>query len=451
MKLITDPIPGLILKIAVPASIGMFFQTMYNVVDTYYAGQLSGDALAALSMSFPPFLMVLSLGIGLGQGANALISNALGAGKDKQASLYQVQAISLAVLSTLIFCAVGRYYSEDLFLLMGAEGESLQLVIQYMNAIWMGGVVMVMVQVCNAGLLAQGDTKTNRNALIAGFVVNIFLDPLLMYGWGPIPAFGLAGIAWATIALQAMVVVYICWKLIRSRLMASFRWSEWMPHKALLAEIAYQGFPSSLNMVMVSGGIFIITSFVGRFGTEAIAAYGSAMRIEQIVLMPTIGLNISALSLTGQNFGAGFLQRVQEVYARTIGYSMALMIPGGMLVYLISPVMMSIFTDQADIIAIGVQYLRIDAFALPGYALLFLSLAVLQGLKRPVFGMIITLIRQVLAPLLVFTLLIGVWGLGLISLWWGIFGIVWMAALVALLYTRRALRRSPGHSQTSPV
>jgi len=190
---------------------------------------------------------------------------------------------------------------------------------------------------------------------------------------------------------------------------------------------------------------------VGRFGTEAIAAYGSAMRIEQIVLMPTIGLNISALSLTGQNFGAGFLQRVQEVYARTIGYSMALMIPGGMLVYLISPVMMSIFTDQADIIAIGVQYLRIDAFALPGYALLFLSLAVLQGLKRPVFGMIITLIRQVLAPLLVFTLLIGVWGLGLLSLWWGIFGIVWMAALVALLYTRRALRRSPGHSQTSPV
>ncbi|MCB0386622.1 MAG: hypothetical protein KDD43_14615, partial [Bdellovibrionales bacterium] len=208
MKLTEDRIPELIWKIAVPASVGMFFQTMYNLVDTYFAGQLSADALAGLSMSFAPFLLVISLGIGISQGANALISHALGAGHTKKASLYQVQAIGLALVSSVVVSLIGWYYSDALFRMMGGEGEALAKGLEYISVIWQGAWVMVLVSVANSGLLAQGDTKTNRNALVAGFFANVGLDPLLMYGWGVIPAFGIAGIAWATILIQALVLIY---------------------------------------------------------------------------------------------------------------------------------------------------------------------------------------------------------------------------------------------------
>lgn len=435
MKLTQDRIPELIWKIAVPASVGMFFQTMYNLVDTYFAGQISADALAGLSMSFAPFLLVISLGIGIGQGANALISNALGAGRSKKASLYQVQAIGLAFLSCIALSAIGWMYSEDIFRIMGGKGEALSSGLEYIKVIWQGAWVMVLVSVTNAGLLAQGDTKTNRNALVAGFFVNIGLDPLLMYGWGPLPALGIAGIAWATILIQAFVLAYIAWKLFQSKLMNTFSRSECKPQWSIAGEIVYQGFPASLNMMMVSIGIFIITSYVGKFGTEAIAAYGSAMRIEQIVLLPAIGLNFSALSLTGQNYGAGFSARVKEVYAVSMAYGAGLMIPGGVLVYFACPYMMGIFTENPDVIRIGVEYLRVDAFVLAAYIILFLSLSVLQGLKRPLYGMFVTLMRQVVAPLFVFPFGVGTLGLGLYGIWYGIAGIVWSAALITAGYT----------------
>ncbi|MDF2379180.1 MAG: MATE family efflux transporter [Candidatus Gracilibacteria bacterium] len=441
MKLTQDHIPDLIWKIAVPASVGMFFQTMYNLVDTYFAGQISADALAGLSMSFAPFLLVISLGIGINQGANALISNALGAGSTRKASLYQVQAIGLAFLSSIALSFVGWQYSEEIFRIMGGEGEALSNGLEYISAIWKGAWVMVLVSVANSGLLAQGNTKINRNALVVGFFVNIGLDPLLMYGWGPIPAFGIAGIAWATIVIQFFVLLYILWKLIKSPLMKYFSKGDCRPNWKIAGEIAHQGFPASLNMMMVSVGIFIITSYVGRFGTEAIAAFGSAMRIEQIVLLPAIGLNFSALSITGQNFGAGFFKRIKEVYKISMAYGAGLMIPGGVLVYFASPYMMGIFTDNQEVIRIGVEYLRVDAFVLPAYIILFLSLSVLQGLKRPLYGVFVTLARQIAAPLSIFPITVGMMGLGMYGIWWGIAGIVWTAALVTVSYTMWAFSK----------
>jgi putative MATE family efflux protein len=434
MNLTEGKISKLILKIALPAGVGMMFHTFYNLIDTYWAGQLSAEGLAALSLSFVPFLLVISVGVGISQGTNALISNALGSKHPIKAKHYQQQALTLSLISSIILGFIGWQLSPWIFSVMGGKGEVLNLALEYINIIWIGAPFMILVQTLNSGLIAQGDTKTNRNALIVGFLVNIILDPLFLFGWGPMPALGIGGIAWATVLIQFVVMLYIAYKLYSSKLMEGCKLSEYKLSKEITPDILYQGAPASLSMMLVTVGVFIITSFVGRFGDFAIAAYGVAIRVEQIIFLPTIGLNMAALSLTGQNHGAGLKERVKETYFKSAKYGFLMMIAGSVLVYGFARLMMRLFTDELEVIRIGVEYLQIDALVLPAYALLFLSIGVLQGLKRPIFGLIINIFRLIAAPIIIFTLLVDYLGWGLIGVWWGIFTVTWLAALITVAY-----------------
>jgi putative MATE family efflux protein len=440
MNLTEGKISKLILKIAVPAGVGMMFHTFYNLIDTYWAGQFSAEGLAALSLSFVPFLLVISIGVGISQGTNALISNALGAKNLIKAKHYQQQALTLSFILSVILAFIGWQISPWIFGIMGGKGEVLKFALEYINIIWIGAPFMVLVQTLNSGLTAQGDTKTNRNALIVGFLVNIILDPLFLFGWGPIPAFGIGGIAWATVLIQMVVMLYIAYKLYSSKLMKDCKLGEYKLNKEVSTDIIYQGAPASLSMMLVTAGVFIITSYVGRFGDFAIAAYGVALRVEQIGFLPTIGLNMAALSLTGQNHGAGLTERVKTTFFKSAKYGFLMMSMGSILVYTFANLMMRLFTTEPEVIRIGVEYLQIDAFALPAYALLFLSVAVLQGLKRPIFGLVINISRHIFAPLLIFSFLVNYLEWGLLGVWWGIFIITWIAASITvgyLLFTQK--------------
>ena len=202
LSLTTDPIPQLTWRIAIPASVGMFFNTMYNFVDTYCAGLLSTDALAALSLSFPVFFVVIASGSGLSQGATALIANALGAGQREDARRIFAQSLVLTVLVGAGVSVAGWLAAPWMFRLLGAEGDYLRTVLAYMNVILAGGVFFLLPMTLNTVLSAQGDTRVYRNFLIAGFLANCLLNPVLMWGWLGLPAMGVAGIALATVVIQ---------------------------------------------------------------------------------------------------------------------------------------------------------------------------------------------------------------------------------------------------------
>jgi Na+-driven multidrug efflux pump len=167
--LITKPIPGLIAQLAIPASIGMFFNTMYNVVDTYFSGLISTEAIAALSLSFPVFFVILAIGFGISTGATALIANALGAGDEKKAQRYAIQSVSFTLLLSISLTLVGLFSAPFLFRLLGAGGTYLTSSLTYINIIFYGLVFFSLTYVLNAILAAQGDTKSFRNVLIIGF------------------------------------------------------------------------------------------------------------------------------------------------------------------------------------------------------------------------------------------------------------------------------------------
>lgn len=441
MNLLADPIPALIRRIAIPASVGMFFQTMYNFVDTYFAGQVSVDALAALTFSFPVFFIVLVIGNGLSQGTTGLLANALGAGDIDSARQYFCQALLLCGGLVVLLTTAGLICSPLLFQAQGATGATLALSLEYMNVIMAGSGFFLLQSLLNAELNSRGNTRVYRDTLIVGFFANCILNPWFLYGGFGLPAMGIAGLAWATIVCQVGACTYLFYHITRGEVWQGVVRAHFKPNGRLLRQLATQSLPAVLNMLTVAVGIFVIQYFIAKFSTAAVAGYGIATRIEQMLLLPTMGLNYAVISLVGQNNGAGRLDRVNETWHTTLKYGLTMMLAGGVVLWCAKSWLMGLFTTDQEVIARGAEYLGIAAATLASYVILFQTVMLLQGLKRPKFAIWIGLFRQIFAPLVVFNAL-AIWlGWGLWGIWWGITIITWSAALLALGYGKWILRQ----------
>jgi putative MATE family efflux protein len=432
MSLTADPISKLTWRIALPMSVGMFFNTMFNVVDTLCAGWLGTDELAALSLSFPVFFIVMAVGNGLSQGTTALMANSLGAGDAADARRVFTQSLVFTVVAGVLLSIAGWLAAPALFRVLGAEGGYLRTVLAFMNVTLAGGVFYLLPLVMNSALTSQGETRVFRNFLIGGFVANIALNPVLMWGWFGLPAMGVGGIALATVIVQIGGIIYLGKRLLKTELLRGIGRGDFRPEAGILRRIAEQAVPAALNMLTVALGVFVITWFVKHFGKEAVAASGIATRIEQIVLMPTIGLNAAVLSIVGQNHGAGLPQRVREAWRTNVKFGAGLMLFGGLLVWLAREPAMRLFTKDAAVIGHGRDYLLAASFTLAAYPILFVTVFAMQGIKRPAYGLWIGIYRQLAAPLVVYHLLAFGLGWGLWGVWWGICLVTWSAALFAI-------------------
>ena len=442
LDLVNDHIPRLIFRIALPASVGYFFNTMFNVVDTYFAGRLSTDALAALSLSFPLYMLILSVGVGISAGTNALVANALGAEDKRRAAMYQAQAITFAAGATIAAALPLFAALVPIFRFFDAEGEVLDGGVAYMRVICAGGIFIVLANTLNAGLQARGKTTVFRNFLILASLLNIGLDPLFMFvfGWNE------AGVAAATVLVYAIGVVWVARALVRhggfEGLEEGERAAAFRPRADYLKEIAGQAVPAGLNFLTIALGAFVINYFVSRFGRNPVAAYGTALRIEQIALLPTIGLNVALAAMVGQNNGAGRLARVGASYRTSLSFAFAAMVLILTPVIIFAPALLRIFTDNAEVVRIGRTYLYIQVLTFFSYIVLNQSNSVLQGLKRPAMIMWVGVYRQLIAPFIVFPLFIGPIGLGLHGVWYGLVAVNWSAALWILLHTVAKLREA---------
>jgi len=430
MDLRQDPIPPLIRKLAAPASVGMLFSTLLTVVDTWYAGLLSPTALAALSLAGPVFFLVMTLGIGIGQATNALVGNRLGALDLEGARRLALQAIVFATLVSLAAALIGYFATPTLFRIMGGEAPYLMPATQYMNVVLLGSAFFALSIVINSILNTRGDTTSYRNAQIVAFIANIGLDPLFMFTFG----LGVVGVAVATILVQGGVVAYLLYKVLRLDFVVQPRIAEMKPHLPSYQSLAAQSIPTSISMMLVAVGSVIIVAFVTRFGEAAMAAYSVALRIEQLILLPVIGINIAALSLTGVNFGANQPARVREIFNVGSRYALIFTIGGAVVLAVFARQVMELFTDDELVVTLGVHYLYFEAFILPAYALTFISNALLQGLKKPSIALYFNILRQVVGQLILFWIAVellktsinGIWGSVLIINWVLAAGIVWV-------------------------
>lgn len=434
------PIARHLWKIAGPASMGMLFETMFNVVDSYWAGTLSTTALAALSVSFPVFFFIIALSQGLATAASALSSYQWGKKETHLAREVGAQVLLSAFITSAVITAAGFLLEEPLFALMGVTGTYLQYALDYIHSIFAGSFLFVFFSAMNGLLLARGNARIMQRTLVGGFFLNCILDPWFLYGGWGLPAFGIAGIAYATLVVKALALGYVLrvafQEVLLSRRLAAY-WPDWR----LIAQIFGQAIPSSMNMLTIASGILVTNLFIKTYGEAAVGAYGVSLRIEQLFLLPVIGIAISVLAISGQNFGAGDFSRIRAVLRQGLGIGFAIMTVGSALMLTMPEQLVAFFSQDPQVIAYGSEYLLIAALISWSYALSAISNSVLQGVQKPLFVFLVGFGRQFLLRYAVFYAVSTWTAWGLKGLWWALFGLNWVAAIATYAYARRLIRK----------
>ena len=401
LNLTSTPILKLLTRIAIPSMTGSLFQTLFNLVDTFYAGKISAEALAALAKAFPLYFIIISAGIGIVAGCNSLIANSLGSNNKVAASIYSYHSIIYAFFLSIFITFVGIFFSHDILKLMGSTQESTALSKEYTDIIFLGTIIFLLLTSFNSVLYAQGDTKTYRNVLIVGVIFNIILNPIFIFGLFFIPAFGIGGLALSTILIQFIACIYLYFKVNKTELKIILNISNFIIRKNFLFNIFNQSMPITMALFLVAGGSYILLSFLSIFGDMAIAGYGAAVRFEHLFSLPVIGLNTAVISIAGQNFGAKRFDRIKEVYSKAVFIGVLIMCFSGIIIFLLSEAIIGIFSNDLEVIKFGSTYLKIAAFIGPIYPVFFISHALFTALKKTFLIFYSNLFRMIIFPLII--------------------------------------------------
>tara|TARA_B100001123_G_scaffold436638_1_gene567278 strand:+ start:465 stop:1838 length:1374 start_codon:yes stop_codon:yes gene_type:complete len=436
LNLTSNPIGQLLRQIAIPSMTGSLFQTLFNLVDTFYAGKISSEALAALAKSFPLYFIIVSAGIGIVAGCNSLIANSLGSNNRVAASIYTYNALVYAFLLSIIITLIGTFFSYDILKFMGSTDDSIILAKEYIDIIFFGTIIFLILTSFNAVLNAQGDTKTYRNVLIIGLIFNIILNPIFIFGLFFIPAFGIAGLAISTILIQFCACIYLYFKVNNTQLKIIPKISNFYIRRNFMINIFNQSMPITLALFLVATGSYILLSFINIFGDQAVAGYGAAVRFEHLFSLPVIGLNTAVISIAGQNFGARRYDRVKEVYFKSILIGVMIMCVAGVVIYIFSEPIIRVFSNDLEVIKYGSSYLKIAAFIGPIYPVFFISHALFTALKKTFLIFYSNLFRMLILPFTIVWVIVSVMNGYFQDIFYGLLIMNWILGFIMLLVAR---------------
>ena len=402
MNLLKDEVSLLVRKLAVPASVGTLFQTLYTIVDTFYAGKISPEALSALSKSFPIYFLIIATSIGVTVAGTSLIGSSIGEKNEKNVLSYFGNVIIYSIIISVVVSILGFAFGEKIFLLMNSSQEVTILGLEYINVIFLGTILFILVVALNSFLHAEGDTKTYRNVLIFSFFLNIILNPIFIFGFLFIPPLGITGIGIATLIAQFVSLLVILIKILNNQRIKQITLDHFKAKFFFLKNIFFQSMPITIAILGYSIAATIVFTYVGLFGEYAVAGYGSATRIEQVVLLPILGINTAIISIIAQNIGAKYYDRVEQSYFTSIKYGLFIMLIAGVVIFISADIVPKFFSSNPEVIMHGSMYLKISAFILPAYPIFFLSNGFFMALKKSEKAMVNNIARNVIVPILSF-------------------------------------------------
>ena len=396
------PVNKLLLSMAVPMIISMLVQALYNIVDTIFVSSLGQDALTALSLAFSLQNLMIAVAVGTGVGVNALLSKSLGAKEYDVANKAASNGIFLSICSALVFLVVGIFLTKPYFIMFGSSDMVVEYGSQYLT-ICCGLSVGLFGQVMFERLLqATGRTMFSMTIQLIGAIINIILDPILIYGYFGLPALGVSGAAYATVIGQ--IIAFACGIYFNHRFNPEInvKLSDIKPNGMIIGKIYSVGIPSicmgSIGSVMTTG-INQIVRLCGDVAEIAQAVFGLYFKIQSFIFMPVFGLNNGMVPIIAYNFGARKRDRMIKTIKLSVLYAVIMMIAGFLLFQLIPEQLLGIFNtgsegDMENIIRVGVPALRriSVSFIFAGFCIVILS--VFQALGHGVLSLITSLLRQ---------------------------------------------------------
>jgi len=401
VNLMDGPPGPAIISMMIPMMIGMIAIVSYNIADTWFIGRLGTLELAAISFTFPVAFIINALSMGLGIGTSSVASRLFGAKEIDQIQRITTHAALLGIMLGLIVLAIGLATIKPVFTLLGADETTLPIIERYMSIYFFGSVFLIVPMIGNSVLRASGDAKTPSMLMTAGALLNVVLDPILIFGWGPIPAMNVEGAAIATVAANALsggialaVIVY------RDHLL---RWkNEDLP---LLMDswkrIMHVGVPSMASSLVAPLTTAFITWQVSQFGQTAVAGFGVASRVEGLSLMALMALSAAITPFTGQNFGAKQYARVQEGLSFSYRWCMFYGVAVAVVLFFGSRYIAIFFTSDEFAINTATMHLTLVPWSYMFLGMSMVCVGAFNAIGKPTPGMLISMSRTigVYAPL----------------------------------------------------
>ena len=388
------PVRRLLITMSLPMMISMLVQALYNVVDSMFVSYISEYALTAVGLAFPAQNLMISVGVGTGVGVNALLSKSLGEKNFDAANKAAVNGIFLAFCSWAAFALLGGFFSRTFMALQTDVPEIIAYGDTYLTIIAVASVGM-MFQICFERLL-QSTGKTIYTMLSQGLgaVINLILDPLLIFGLGPFPAMGIAGAALATVIGQCVGALLGLFCNLRRNPEITISFRGFRPHGVTIRKIYAVGVPSIIMASIGSVMTFGMNKILGAFNSTAVAVFSAYFKLESFIFMPVFGLNNGIVPIIAYNYGARKPDRIRAAAKLGFLYGAAIMAVGVLLFWLIPGRLLGIFNASDYMLEIGIPALRLISLSFLPAAFGIVTSSVCQALGHGVLSLIVSVLRQ---------------------------------------------------------
>ncbi len=423
-RLTEGPVGRHLVHMTVPMLLGIATMMGQGLIDAWFLGKVGDSALAAFSFGFPMLMIITSVAIGLGAGTSSVVARAIGAGDHRRARRLATDSLLLSFLITASLATIGILTIGPLFRLLGAPPDMIPMIRSFMTILYSGVPFLVVGMVGTSSMRATGDTRLPGKLMIFGALLNVVLDPILIFGVGPIPAMGLDGAATAALLARGTMFVGTLYFLMHRLDMVSFNKPDPVELRKSWSDILHVGLPAAGTNAIIPVAVAVITAMIARYGPDAVAGFGVASRIESMVLVIYYALSSVIGPFVGQNLSAGREGRIQLSLRLCALFCLASGLAIAALLALLSNFVAGLFSQNEAVVSVTRLFLWIVPISYGAYGIVMVVNAAFNGLGKPMPAVYISVTRMIV--LYVPLALIGM-------RWFGIAGIFGAYAIANLL------------------
>jgi MATE family, multidrug efflux pump len=450
------PIGRALVTLAVPIILGNILQTGYQLTDAFWVGRLGASAVAAVSISFPVTFLVIALGSGLAMAGATLSAQYTGAGRQDMVNHVAAQTMLMVTITSVILGSLGYLLSPFLLTLLGVAPDVYASALGFMRVSFVGIIFVFIYAMFQALMRGIGQTKVPLYIVLGTVVLNYALDPLFIFGYGPMPALGVKGAAVATLLTQALAAFIGFAVLLRGRHGIQLQWGAFKPDWQYIKRAFFLGFPGSIELSTRGLGLIVMSFLVASFGTMTIAAYGVGSTILQVVTIPAMGLSMAVSTLVGQNLGAGNIRRASRVTLLGAAIGFGVLTLAGILAYLVAPMLVAFFIPHdPEVIVAGARFIRIMCLAWGGIGIQLCLVSTFRASGNMMIAMVIALVAQWMIQFPLAYVLSKHTALQAEGLWWSFPVTNFVVAIIAMCWFARGSwktsRLTPDDEQIAAV
>lgn len=412
------PVNKLLLSMSLPMVISMLVQALYNIVDSIFVAQISENALTALSLSFPIQNLMIAVGAGTCVGINALLSRSLGEKNFKAANLTAINGIFLAIVSYAVFAIFGLFFARTFFEAQTSNPEIIELGTQYLSICTIFSIGIFMQLTFERLMQSTGKTFYNMLTQGLGAIINIILDPILIFGLLGFPKMGVSGAAIATVIGQMAAMGLSLYFNLKKNHEVKIVFKGFRPHRHTIANIYSVGIPSIIMISIASIMTYGLNKILLAFSSTAVSVFGIYFKLQSFVFMPVFGLNNGMVPIIAYNYGARNKKRIVDTMKLSIISAVSIMLIGFAIFQLFPTQLLSLFNASEEMLTIGVPALRIISlsFIFAGFCIIVGS--VFQSLGNGMYSLVVSVSRQLIIILPVAYIFAHVFGLN--AIWYAI-------------------------------